>query len=201
MHVAITGNIGCGKSTFLNVMRTVSPFDTYHVFDYDECVRDLYETDEDFQSFLQHTFGTCVRSEVSNIVHADPSAMRKLLTASFVWTVSMIEQALDQYENLILDIPLLFEILNAMDDWTQIKSKINWVICITAPDDDRRARVLERDGITIEKYNSIVKKQLPQETKSDYSDFTVHNNFRHVSQFADYANLWIRNNLSRKCNG
>ncbi len=66
---------------------------------------------------------------------------------------------------VVLDVPLLFE--------TQGEASCDFVCVVTAPDFVQRARVLRRAGMTEEKFNQIVKKQVPDAVKRRKADFII----------------------------
>lgn len=65
-----------------------------------------------------------------------------------------------------LDIPLLFE--------TGGETLVNYTITVTAPYEIQRARVLERRGMTEEKFHAILEKQMPDGEKRARADYVVH---------------------------
>ena len=65
-----------------------------------------------------------------------------------------------------LDIPLLFE--------TGAESRVDYTITVSAPAHLQHARVLTRPGISSEKLNAILLRQMPDGEKRARSDFVVH---------------------------
>src|SRR5262249_28870638 len=65
----------------------------------------------------------------------------------------------------VLDIPLLFE--------TGGESRVDAVVVVSAPPEMRRSRVLERPGMTVEKLEAILAKQMPEDENRRRSDFVV----------------------------
>ncbi len=66
---------------------------------------------------------------------------------------------------VVLDIPLLFE--------TGGESGVDAVVVATAPADVQRARVLERPGMTEQRLQAMLARQLPDSEKRRRADFIV----------------------------
>lgn len=70
-----------------------------------------------------------------------------------------------RYSFCILDIPLLFELSRDAD--------MDFIICVSAPKYVQKRRVLSRPAMTLDKYNSIVKTQMPDYRKRVLSDLVI----------------------------
>src|SRR4029453_7072836 len=65
----------------------------------------------------------------------------------------------------VLDIPLLFE--------TGGEKRVDAVVVVSAPPDVQRSRALERPGMTVDKLDAILAKQMPDDEKRRRADFVV----------------------------
>ncbi len=65
----------------------------------------------------------------------------------------------------VLDIPLLFE--------TGGRDRVDKVVVVTAPAEVQRERVLSRPGMTVEKFEAILAKQVPDAAKRELADYVV----------------------------
>jgi dephospho-CoA kinase len=66
---------------------------------------------------------------------------------------------------VVLDIPLLFE--------TEGDARVDAVIVVSAPPEIQRARVLAREGMTLEKLEAIHARQVPDVDKRAKADFVI----------------------------
>lgn len=67
----------------------------------------------------------------------------------------------------VLDIPLLFE--------TNGEGRVDVTVCVSAPPDIQRTRVLARPGMTAEKFERIVAGQMPDAEKRKRADYIIEN--------------------------
>jgi len=67
---------------------------------------------------------------------------------------------------VVLDIPLLFE--------KGANARVDYSIVVTAPYFIQRQRVLKRAGMTHEKFDAILKTQMPDREKQARADFIIH---------------------------
>jgi dephospho-CoA kinase len=80
------------------------------------------------------------------------------------WRAAFIDEHRDS-PALIFEIPLLFE--------TGGEKEFDKVIVVSAPAEVQRSRVLGRQGMTDEKLDSILRRQMPDEEKRKRADFVV----------------------------
>jgi len=69
---------------------------------------------------------------------------------------------------IVLDIPLLYE--------TRSEKMCDAVMVVSSPCEVQRQRVLARPGMTVEKLDAILSRQLPNSTRLEKADFIVDTN-------------------------
>ena len=170
--LGLTGSIGMGKSTAAADFRRLR----VAVHDADETVHALMAPGgAAFDQICQIFPG--VRSKVGidrkrlgDLVFADMAALKKLEAILHPLvrkqkTEFLKRSALRRQNLVVLDVPLLFE--------TGGEAKCDAVVVVTAPTFVQRARVMARPGMTTEKFESILAKQVPDLIKRRSADFVV----------------------------
>lgn len=171
LRVALTGSIGMGKSTTADMFRD----EGVAVLDSDQIVHDIYkgpaaaEIERHFPGVVVD--GVVDRPRLSRRVLDDPEAMKRLeaVVHPLVWGArdAFVKEREEKGDRIVLfDIPLLFE--------TGAHKDVDAVIVATAPADVQKARVMQRPGMTEDKFAAIVKKQTPDSEKRARADFLVH---------------------------
>ena len=170
IKAGLTGSIGMGKSTTAQMFRD----EGIAVYDADATVHELYsgEAAPLIEAAFPNTTkdGIVDRTKLSEYVIGKPENMKKL-EAIIHPLVHKQEQAfLKQAETrgdklVVLDIPLLFE--------TGGKNRVNKIIVVTAPAEVQRQRVLAREGMTEEKFEAILARQVPDSDKREQADFVI----------------------------
>lgn len=170
IRLAITGSIGMGKSTVARMFERAG----VPLFDADAVVRELQAKDRGIIAAIGRRFGGTVRDGVldrealSRAVLGHPAELEALEAIVH----PAVQEARSQFveENadrpaLLFDIPLLFE--------TEGEGAFDKVIVVSAPADVQRQRVLARPGMTREKFEAILERQMPDEEKRRRADFVI----------------------------
>ena len=168
--LGLTGSIGMGKSTTAALFAAAG----VAVHDSDGAVHDLYSGSG--IDLIESAFpGTVVGGRVdrsllaARVLNNAPEMAR--LEAIVHPRVGLARKSFlcaarergDQI--VVLDVPLLFEIGGDRD--------VDAVVVVTAPAHVQRERVLARPGMTVEKFESILARQIPDEQKRARAHFLI----------------------------
>ena len=172
IKLGLTGSIGMGKTeTAKMFVRLGIP-----VFDADAAVHSLYEAGGAAVGPVEKELpgvtveGAIDRQRLGQRVLSDPAAIARLEAIVHPLVGQARQQFLqnaarDGADLVVLDIPLLFE--------TGGEGAVDKILVVSAPADVQRRRVLERDGMTPEKLDAILAKQMPDEEKRRRADYVV----------------------------
>jgi dephospho-CoA kinase len=172
LMIGLTGSIGMGKSQTAKLFAELG----IPVYDADAAVHALYAKGGEAAAALAPHFESAVqdgavdRAELGRLVLNDPAAMRRLESIVHPMTaraqLTFLKEAAAQGAAMaVLDIPLLFE--------TGATDRVDVIAVVSAPPDVQRARVLQRPGMTPEKFAAIVNKQTPDGEKRARAHFVI----------------------------
>ncbi len=171
--VAITGSIGCGKSTLANLIKELG----YVVYDVDMWTRNLYKKDK-FNALILKNFpqvnenGKVNKKLLRNIVFSDKTQLEKLENIIHPILKQKLRQVIknnaDKNEIFFIDAALIFEL-----GWNR------YCNCIIVADVDKniqKQRVMKRDGISEYEYNNIINLQMSNYDKACRADVVINTN-------------------------
>jgi dephospho-CoA kinase len=168
--VGLTGSIGMGKTTVAEHIASRG----VPVLDSDAIVHRLYEGEavpHIEAAFPQTTAGGAVdRARLAAAALAAPDGFAKLealvhpLVRKAQWQF-LREQMAAGAPLCVLDIPLLFE--------TGGDKLVDVSVVVSAPEAVQSERVLARPGMTVEKFEKILARQLPDAEKRARADFVI----------------------------
>jgi dephospho-CoA kinase len=170
IRLALTGSIGMGKSTVAQMFRHAG----IPVFDADAVVRELQGPRGELVETIERHFpgttgpGGVDRDKLSERVLSNTDDLVRL--EALVHPAVHRARAKFLLENqdkaaLLFEIPLLFE--------TGGHEAFDKVIVVSAPPEIQRARVLARPGMTEEKFEALLARQLPDAEKRKQADFVI----------------------------
>ncbi|MDP3746013.1 MAG: dephospho-CoA kinase [Phenylobacterium sp.] len=170
--LGLTGSIGMGKSTTAAMFREAG----IPVYDADAAVADLYVQGGAAVEPLEAAFpgvtrdGAVDREALRTRVLGDDAAMARLnsivhplVGADRVHFFKAAETA--GADMVVLDIPLLYE--------TGGHANMDAVVVVSAPADQQRERVLARPGMTPERLDAILSRQMADAEKRARAHFVV----------------------------
>ena len=182
--LGLTGSIGMGKTTTARFFAD----EGVPVLDADAVVHRLY--DGEAVAAIEKAFpgtsrdGRIDREELSRRVVGSPEALKQLEAIVHPLVRAAQARFLADAERsgapvAVLDVPLLFE--------TGGDRRVDAVVVVSAPADVQRARTLDRGGMTAEKFEALLQKQMPDDEKRRRADFVVD-----TSQSFDSARAQVR---------
>jgi dephospho-CoA kinase len=168
--IGLTGSIGMGKSTVAAMFADAG----VPVFDADAAVHRVQASDAAVISAIEAAFpgstgpGGVDRAKLGPMVLGDAAALKRL--EAIVHPAVQADRAafLERHAAapiVLFDIPLLFE--------TGGESRVDVVVVASAPESVQRARVLQRAGMTPDKLDAILARQMPDVEKTARADFVV----------------------------
>ncbi len=168
--IGLTGSIGMGKTTTAKLFAA----EGIPVLDSDAVVHDLYSAEA--MPMIEAAFpgttisGTVDRLELGNILRENPANFRKL--EAIVHPLvrerqeAFLRKAREENQNFaVLDIPLLFE--------TGAETRVDKIVVVSCAPEIQRQRVLSRPGMTEEKFEMILARQMPDAEKRRRADFII----------------------------
>jgi len=172
MLVGLTGSIGMGKSETAKMFAA----EGVPVYDADAAVHALYAKGGEAVAPIGAAFPDAIkdsavdRAALSKAVLGKPDEFKKLESIIHPLVARVQLDWLEARKGegaqiVVLDIPLLFE--------TGGEARVDKVVVVSAPADVQRARVLARAGMTEEKLDAILAKQVPDAKKREQADYIV----------------------------
>ena len=175
MILGLTGGIGTGKSTVVNMLKGkgIPVVDTdlisREVIEYPEIIEkiklEISNEVFDFNNKLD-------RKKMSEIVFENQEKLKKLNEIMHpeilkkMWLE--VEKLKKNHKIIVLDIPLLFEI--------NMEKEVDKILLIFASKEIQLKRIMERDGRSREEAIKIINSQMPLYKKREKSDYIIQNN-------------------------
>lgn len=167
--VAITGSIGCGKTTISDILRSLG----YLVYDIDKWVRYLYYR-ADFLAVIRKKFPEVFvgnvfdKKKLRELVFDNPARLRELEALIHPFLTQKLRRIIRKRVNkgiVFVDVALLFEL-----KW----DKFCYSVVLADTDyETQKQRVMRRDNISAEDFDKINKQQMPREVKKMKADIII----------------------------
>ncbi|MFN3506854.1 MAG: dephospho-CoA kinase [Allorhizobium sp.] len=168
--IGLTGSIGMGKTTTAALFAE----EGVPVNDADQVVHDLYRGEavapiaELFPDAVID--GVVDRRRLSENLAKNPAKFGELEAIVHPLVRQREKEFLRQQRDLgqpvaLLDIPLLFE--------TGAENRVDKIVVVSCGPDVQRQRVLDRPGMSEEKFNLIISRQMPDAEKRSRADYVI----------------------------
>lgn len=174
MTVGLTGGIGTGKSTVGKLFQVLG----VPVYNSDDRAKEMYflpEVKEKVIALLgneaYHADGSLNRAYVSQKIFSDSSLLSKIngiIHPAVEKDFAAFKEEHKSHRYIIKETALLFE--------TGLYKKVDKIILVMAPLEERLKRVMQRDKSSREDVLKRISHQMPDEEKQPISDFVIDNN-------------------------
>ena len=175
IKIGITGGIGGGKSTVAEILRK----NGVKVFDADEVAKDLMENDEEIREAIIELLGeeAYVDGKLNNKFIAErifknpdlKKGIEEVVHPAVIAELGLLmESELKENDIVAVESALIFE--------AKMAKLFDYIFAVTADEETRIKRVVERDGVSEEEVRERIKSQMPENEKAGKSDFVFENN-------------------------
>ena len=168
--VGITGGTGRGKTTLLKSIEACGGL----ILDCDAIYHELLRSDDSMLAAISNRFpgtvenGTLNRKQLGSIVFADPSALQDLNRITHAAVRQEVLRRLETAPDLAaIDAIGLFE--------GGLAELCDVTVAVTAPEKDRIARLMQRDGITEEYARNRIRAQHDEQWFRERCDYVLVN--------------------------
>lgn len=173
MKIAITGNIGCGKSTFSGFAEEKG----FIVLRADDISKEILEKDEKVRELVIKNFGSESfinnkpnKKYIAEKIFSDQKKREKLESILHPRVLKKIDQSIKKNEKenkiVFVEAALIYE--------SDIEEMFDYVILITSVIDLRKKRKIA-SGLSEEDFNNREANQIPEEEKKKRADFIFSN--------------------------
>jgi dephospho-CoA kinase len=171
-RLGVTGGIGSGKTTVCRIFRVLG----VPVFVADTVARDMMENEPELRNAINqiagkdlYTTGTLDRKELARIIFNRPELLRKVNGVVHPAVLKQFEEWADNsaLPYVIMEAAILFE--------AGADALVDRVVTISAPVEERIARVMGRNDLTREEVIRRINNQLEDEEREEQSYYVINN--------------------------
>ncbi|MRR20122.1 dephospho-CoA kinase [bacterium] len=171
-RLGITGGIGSGKTTVCRIFRVLG----VPVFVADVAARQLMNTDPAIRSEINYiagddlyTRGELDRKELARLIFNKPELLRRVNTVVHPAVLRIFDEWAGKSEApyVIMEAAILFE--------ARADAMVDRVASISAPVEERIARVMGRNDLSREEVMERINNQLEDDEREDQSYYVINN--------------------------
>ena len=167
MKIAITGNIGSGKSEAIKFLTSLG----YKCISSDQIIKSFYQ-DNQSRDYILKRIGVANKNYKDEIIKRliDPlfnRNLKKVIYPLLYAKKKVLTPKFNQHAPIFYEVPLLFE--------EKLAQNFDAIIFINANPTKRKQRVLSR-GASASYFKLMNQKQLKENIKENLADFTISNN-------------------------
>lgn len=159
MKTGITGGIGSGKSYVCQLLKARG----IEVYDCDQAAKRIIRTSEDVRRQLLQLIGSLEKADIARFLLESEANAKKIDAIVHPAVFRDFEESGYQW----MESAILYE--------SGINCLVDRVILVTAPEEVRIQRIMQRDGITREKALQWMQRQWPQEELRRRADYEIVN--------------------------
>ena len=173
IKIGITGNCGAGKTTVCKIFKSLG----VPIFNSDSSARDA-ERFAGIQSEFKRILGDDIfvngkldRPRMRNIIFNDKEKLKEINSVVIPYVIEDFEEFCNTNKDqpyIILESGILFE--------TGSNKRFDFIITVTADEDIKIERVIERDNVTKSDVMDKINNQYSDEYKLHHSNFEIKNN-------------------------
>ncbi|HED07697.1 MAG TPA: dephospho-CoA kinase [Ignavibacteria bacterium] len=198
LKIAVTGNIGSGKSTFCNYIESKG----YKVLRADDIAKEILVNDENVKSEVIREFGTETfngkelnKKFLAETVFSDPQKVQ--LINSIIHPV-VIKNLNEQINSLLVNENIVF-VEAALIYEAGMEELFNYVVLISSELRNRFKRKEKSDNYSFEEFKRREENQIKEEEKSKRADFEFKNNgsIKELKQKAELLLLVLKGMVNK----
>lgn len=175
--IGLTGGIACGKSTVSGMMRELG----LPVIDADQIARDVVRPGEPAYRAIVEEFGrdilnddaTIDREKLGALVFANEEKRKLLESLTHPHVFRAIAEEVRRLARerrakaIVIDAALLFE--------SGLSDSMDETVVVSVPEEIQRARLMERDGLSLEDARRRIASQMPTAQKEELAKYILDN--------------------------
>lgn len=177
--IGLTGGIGSGKSTIAQVIKHIG----YPVYIADKEAARLMDSHPDIRKDITERLGAnCYTSEghinkpvLAQIIFENKEALEEVNRIVHPRVMEAFEQwaAMQSTSLVFCETAILYE--------SGLERYFDAVICVTAPEEVRVRRVMERDHCELKDVMARVRNQMDEDEKCQRANFVIYNDGEHMA--------------------